>query len=886
MKDLKQRPRDKRGGLRRYVGFVLLFVGLSYGAVVEAADTATQIKHYTLNIPSSKIDVALFALAREAGKSLIIPSGNTAKQRSQALKGSYTLTEALSVMLKGTNLTGGLTENGVIVISFNKAKGQGQANEQGREENSMNNGKLKKTLLASIATFLFGTNGGYAQDNAADNSAFELDEIIVTATRRETSVQSTALSINAFGGKGLEEKGYNSIAQFIDTVPGVTSSSEGAGQNRIVIRNVSTSNVLPGSPSIATYFDDFALPSGAGVSTSSEIRLVDVNRVEVLKGPQGTLFGRSAMGGIVRYISNKPDTEAFSGGINTYLSDTAAGGANYGGHGYLNVPVTDNFAVRMVGYYYDNSGFIDNIELGIDDFNNEKTWGGRLAAHWDVTDTFSADFLYLNQEIDAARNAVTTTRDVGDLAVAGDEGPDIPFDLNARTAIGGVNERSSVSNEFFSLKLEKQFDAFTATFLASRTKDDFSIERDTREFVNWRSGCSCDIATADTEGVPRLASEVDILELRFVSSGDNFIDWIAGLYYEDETVNTRQVIDYLGPDQVLFGVLPVMDGMSMVNTAGLRTGEEQAAYAELGFNFTSETKLTVGYRRSHVEFGTISSQASGIFDAFNGSAALVDVPFDTSENVNTFKFSLEHQFTDDLFAYATVTSGYRRGGFNLPTAISPFSTYDSDTLWNYELGLKSTWLDGRLIANVSAYLIDYTDIQLLVQDQVTFGNTTQNVGKAEVTGLELGLVFKASETLNLSFNGSLSNPKLKEDVPGGASGKKGDRLPGSAKQNFAVTADWNQPISDDFSLYGSATYKYVGERFNDFNLDLDVALPSYDLVDARIGLRSADGYSIALFVDNLFNEKVLHRVENIGPFFEAALTNRPRTIGLNLTYDF
>lgn len=884
MKDLKQRPRDKKGELLRYVGFVLFLFGFSYGVAAAVIDDAPRATHYTLNIPSSKIDLALFALAREAGKSLIIPSGDIVNKRSQALSGSYTLTEALSIMLKGTNLNGGLTENGVIVISFNNAKGQGQANEQGREENSMNNGNLKKTLLASIATFLFGTNGGYAQDNAVDDNALEMDEIIVTATRRETSLQSTALSISAFGGKSLEEKGYNSIAQFIDTVPGVTASSEGAGQNRIVIRNISTSSVLPGSASIATYFDDFALPGIS--STAAEVRLVDVNRVEVLKGPQGTLFGRSAMGGIVRYISNKPNTEGFSGGINTYLSNTAAGGENYGGHGYLNVPITDNLAVRMVGYYYDNSGFIDNVELGIDDFNDEKTWGGRVAAHWDATDTFSADFLYVNQKTDAARNAVTTTRDVGDLSIGGDEGPDIPFDLGARTAIGGVNEQSDVINEFFSLKLEKEFDAFTATFLASRTKEKFNIQRDTREFVGFRYGCSCEIDTSDTDGVPRLDAEVDILELRLVSSGDNFVDWIAGLYYENEDVGRRQVIDYFGPDQLLYGVLPISDGANTVNTFEKGTGEEQAAYAELGFNFTPDTKLTIGYRRSHVETGTLTTKASGIFDAFTGSLALVDIPFEARENVNTFKFLLEHQFTDDLFAYATATSGYRRGGFNLPTSISPFSTYDSDTLWNYELGLKSTWLDGRLIANVAAYLIDYSDIQLLVQDQVTFGNTTQNVGKAQVTGVELGLLFKASDALNLSFSGSLSDPKLKEDVPGGVGGKKGDRLPGSAKQNFAVTADWNQPINNDLAVYGAVTYKYVGQRLNDFNLDLDIALPSYDLVDARIGLRSADGYSISLFADNLLNAEVLHRVENIGPVFKAALTNRPRTIGLNITYDF
>ncbi|WP_417459818.1 TonB-dependent receptor domain-containing protein [Kordiimonas sp.] len=882
MTDLKQRPRDKWGGLRRYIGFVLIFVGLSCGNAVAAIADGPALKHYTLDIPSSRIDVALFALARETGKSLIIPSGDTATERSQALSGTYTLTEALSIMLRDTTLAGGLTENGVIVISFNEAKGRGQATEQGREENTMNNSKLKKSLLASVASFLFGAGGAHAQDNATNSSAFDLDEIVVTATRRESSVQSTALSISAFGGKSLEEKGYNSIGQFIDTVPGVTANDEGGGSNRIIIRNINTSTQESGSSSVATYFDDFALTT-TSFSTAADIRLVDVSRVEVLKGPQGTLFGRSAMGGIVRYISNKPDTEAFAGGLNTYLSDTADGGSNYGGHGYLNIPVAENLAVRMTGYYYDNAGFIDNVELGIDDINEEKTWGGRLAAHWDVTDTFSADFTYLYQSQNAGPNSVTTTRTPGDLNIAGDEGPDVPFDLNARTAIGGVVEERDNTYEFFNLKLEKDFEGFTTTFLATRNKLKFDFTFDQREFVGFRSGCACDIPA---DGNPSQDTETDILELRFVSSSDGFFDWIFGLYYEDEETAIKQFNIYKGPDQILFGLIPFTDGDVALDSIDAMNGEEQAVYGELGLNFTAATKFTVGYRRSHVEFDRLGIKADGIFNAFNGAGALVGLPFDTSENVNTFKFSLEHQLNDDVFAYATATSGYRRGGFNLPTAISEFSTFDSDTLWNYELGIKSTWLNGRLIANLSAYLIDYTDIQLTVQDPITFGRTTQNVGKAQVTGLEFSMVFQASEALNLSFNGALSNPKLKEDVPGGVSGKNGDRLPGSAKESFAITADWARPLNDELSLYSIVTYKYVGERLNDFNLDLDVALPSYGLVDARIGLRSVDGYSISLFANNLFDEKVLYGIDRQGPFFEAASTNRPRTIGLNLAYDF
>jgi iron complex outermembrane receptor protein len=219
----------------------------------------------------------------------------------------------------------------------------------------------------------------------------EDNTVIVTATRRATSMQETAISMDAVFGSELEEKGYSSIDQFIDQVPGITAiSGGGAFGNRIIIRNVATSTQESGSPVIATYFDDFTV-SGMR-SGSNALRLVDMERVEVLKGPQGTLFGRSAMGGIVRYISNKAQTDSVEGGFNTYLSNTADGGDNYGGHAFLNLPISETLAVRFVGYNYQNSGVIDNVELGDKDYNYYYTQCGRIAVHWDSTDFFSVDF--------------------------------------------------------------------------------------------------------------------------------------------------------------------------------------------------------------------------------------------------------------------------------------------------------------------------------------------------------------------------------------------------------------------------------------------------------------------------------------------------------------
>jgi|GEM_PF-1365858 len=863
------------------VGLLLI---LSSAVCFAAKPTDEQM--YDIDIPALNAALALNRLAEQTGAILLFPYDLAEARQANALKGRYTLMDALDSLLQGSGLSGGLSDKRAIQITLDEVA------ERNNEEGSMAIVKLppRKTFAAFLASVFFATGSVGAQTNeAGEDYEFTIEEVIVTATRRETGIQTTAVSISAFSGAKLEEFGKTSLTQFIDAVPGVTSVDAGGGTNRIIFRNIATSTQEAGSATSATYFDDFALNNpGRGMP---ELRLVDMERVEVLKGPQGTLFGRSAMGGIVRYISNKPNTEEVLGGFNGYLSSTTDGGNNYGGHGYFNYPVTDNLAIRVVAYTYQNDGFIDNVELGVKDVNEEDTKGARVALHWDATDKFSLDLTYLNQSTDGVLSDVTTTRDPGDLDVAGDEGPDIPFDINARTSIAGTLNDHEPSYELLNLKLDYDFDSFTTTFLATRINTELGWVFEEREFIGLRAGTLPDLNGKNNgDHFPSSETETDVVELRLVSSGDGFLDWIAGLYYEDSKTDWQQITTYSGPPgQFLFGFIPVFEGMPPgIDSVGEETGHEEAFYGEVGLNFTEDTRLLLGYRRSDVEYGVLTTQADGFFDALTGSNLLVGIPFDTQEDVNTYKLSLEHNFNEDIFGYALASSGYRRGGFNRPNPFlgTPLTTFDSDTLWNYEFGLKTTWLDGRLVANVSAYLLKYDDIQLTVQDPVTFNRTTENVGKADIPGIELGVQYLMNENLSFGFAGSLSDPELKEDVPGGVSGKKGDRLPGSANESFSFTINYDRPLSNGMGLFATAFYRYVGDRLNDFNLDLDVKLPSYSLTDLRLGINHPNGWSVALFADNVFDEAIIYNIGRQGPFFESVPTNRPRTVGLNFIYNY
>ncbi|MEN8250264.1 MAG: TonB-dependent receptor, partial [Bacteroidota bacterium] len=340
-----------------------------------------------------------------------------------------------------------------------------------------------------------------------------------------------------------------------------------------------------------------------------------------------------------------------------------------------------------------------------------------------------------------------------------------------------------------------------------------------------------------------------------------------------------------------------------IDTEYETTNGEIAGYGELGFNFKSNTRVVLGYRYSNIKFSDFQKKLDGFFldDPVWGEGNMNEgETFKTEENVSTYKVGVEQEFNKDIFAYVLASSGYRPGGYNEATMNVPFTTFHSDKLWNYELGLKTTWFDGHFRANVAAYMLKYDDIQLNIQDMETFIRATKNVGKAQVMGVEFSLNYFVNENFQLALSGSLSSPELLEDIqptiidPTGDpndpdnliyTGRAGDKLPGSATESFSFSANYKKSINDNLEIFANANYKYVGTRLNNFNLDLDVELPAYSLVDFRAGATHSSGVTVALFADNLLDEAITYNIDRIGSF-EAAPTNRPRTVGLNLSYKF
>ncbi|MEM1140955.1 MAG: TonB-dependent receptor [Pseudomonadota bacterium] len=852
-------------------------IALACSAFTQAEEEA----RLWLDIPEQGLDRSLTALAKAIDGQTLFPFEEISRLDAPSITGEFTATAALHTLLKGTGYVGQINDKRVIVVRPQATAGSHRENatmviSDGVDRaNSGASAKRAGGLMASVLAAFFSPSGT-AQPSANDTPAV-IEEIIVTATRRESGIQDTAMSINAISGDTLNQNVYTTIGQVLDAVPGVTAFDSGPARNRVIIRNIATSTQEEGGATTATYFDDF--PITADVASVPTLRLVDLDRVEVLKGPQGTLFGRSAMGGIVRYMPNKPDMESLPGGLNGYISDTTDGGNNAGGYGYLNVPLGETLALRAVGYSYQHDGWIDNVELDEDNFNEEDTVGLRLALRWEPSDDLTIDATYVYQEMEAAIGRVSTLRDPANTP----EGKITPADPESRQIIGGVLQSDNSDFNIFNVNAEYRFDSFSANFIATRIDEEYRFVDDQREFVGITNGCVCDGVVGPTGS----DTETDVLEVRLVSTGDRRLDWIVGAFYEDIDNDLIQRIEYLGSGDLLFGSIPVPEatGRTAVDILYRNPASETAVYGELSYKFTDRTRATVGYRRSDVEFATEFAKTDGFFLVFQGDTALQGETFSVQEDVDTYKLSLEHDLNDDVLLYATASSGYRRGGFNRPTALNPFSTYDSDTLWSYEAGVKSTWLDGRLVANAAAFFLDWDDIQLVVQDPITFNRITQNVGEAEIPGFEFSVAAQLTPEFSLTAGGSFTSPELQDDVPGGVSGMAGDGLPGAAEENFSLTANWERSLDSGWDVFASGVYRYVGDRLNDFNEDLDVELPSYELLDLRLGVASPRGYSASLFAHNVFDEAATLFIDR-APGFEYIPTTQPRTIGLNLTYDF
>ncbi len=790
-------------------------------------------------------------------------------------------------------------------------------------------------VAASVVAALSPTGAAVAQDN--DERAGVLDEIIVTATKRSMNIQDLAQSIAALTNEDIERQGLNTMEDIIKSIPSMTLSATQPGRNKIVFRGLNSGDgEYRTDSSAAVYLDEIPMTS---VSQQLSPRLVDIERIEALPGPQGTLFGASSQAGTIRYITNKPDASAFSGSADVSLKTTKGGDDSYDISGHVNIPLSDSLAMRIVGYSVEEGGWVDNVygtsldgthdnaDNVKDNFNVWEVVGGRFSALADFNEDWSL-LLSAIAERSETNGAWETDPALGDEQISSfhDE-----FRVDQWSTWG------------LTLKGDLGFAELTsASAWVNRT---VVYEWDSHMYDSYKEaganycnyyGTSCYLGTLyDLDGIlgyymnDQKQSRFS-QELRLTSTGESRLQWMVGLFYEDVTDEWiyssvtpglkdtpsfayaqywAYYYNYIGYDNVY--PLPGTDNWWYQEYQ--RNVKQTAVFGELSFDITDNWSAMIGARwfenkRDRYERNTFPQDYPP--QGQIGTDGVDETTGKTSDT--TFKFSTAYRFNDDHMVYFTTSEGFRLGGYNsLRASDAGFVNriYEPDTVTNYEIGNKSTFLDGRLRVNASAYLMEWDQIQLQRWNDgsLWWQNGTLNGGTAETTGLELEVTGCVTDQLKISASVSTGSAEYTQDIvfDGEVDTPKGTAMPFAPELRYWVGIDYTIP---DLLAGGDVWLRWDISGQSDSNNDrawvgddgLPVqadALPAWNVSNATVGWQ-ADSWQVNVRVNNVFDKKYFQSfssgnnyiVEDWYPgetrFQNFRTYNRPREISLQIRKDF
>jgi iron complex outermembrane recepter protein len=679
-----------------------------------------------------------------------------------------------------------------------------------------------------------------------------LGEVIVTATKRAQNAQDVPFQVVALDQRALTARGAGSVEQALDYVPAVSFTSNGTNSGTYTIRGISTSSSVANAQSpVALYIDDINILDPTYPKVTMNLRLFDVARVEVLEGPQGTLFGSGSLGGAIRVITNRPDLQSYEAETQETIEDTKGGQASYDVNAMVNVPlVTDTLALRIVGYYQHEGGYVDNLRLDESDVNHASTQGGRVELKW----------------------APLQNLTVLGTALAEDDTPHdsaYSFYANHEYAWDGAVPNSNYSNtKIYSLKAEYDPGWATATSITTYADRRENAAADFTADAAALLGIDAPSPITD-EGPSRTFSQ----ELRLASRQDQRFRWLIGGIYLDNDRTVDENVLVPGSQAILGGT---SDDISAADTFG-RT-REQALFGDLSYDILPRLTLTVGARRSDDRL--VTRQTIG------GSAQIPSNTYDVAtESSTTPKYNLSYHVTPAVMIYTQAAEGYRIGQVN-PITRDPISGQPippasaPDSLWNYEVGEKSDLLDHRLLVNADVYYIDWRDIQLNELTLASGINYIGNAGHADVKGMELEVEARPAAAWDIGGSLALTDARL-ETVSPTVAATPGDRLPGSAPIGADVFLQYTHPLVPGMRVFGRIDARYVGTEYSNLDNSTSLTYGRYSELNLRGGLQWSR-YSLTAFVDNVTNGS-----GKVGAFdsFNVPVAIRQRPLTAGLTFD-
>jgi len=746
--------------------------------------------------------------------------------------------------------------------------------------------KFGLTAGASAAALMaFGT-GAQGQAIAADAGntgqpshvvGTTLEEVVVTANKRAETLHDVAMSVSVVSGADLTKTQTLDLQDLEASVPGLSIEGGGpGGGERITLRGLNSGG---DGANVTTVVDNvplsYTLANTDGGVLASDFDTYDLSRVEILRGPQGTLYGADAEGGIVKYVTNPPDPTAYHFGIEAGADDVDHGGVGGDIKGYANLPLLNGTAaIRASGYYESLPGWIGNPLLDETKDNLGRRFGGRVSALWRPMSKLTIRGTVFLQ----GKNA----EDIDAVNVYGPSKPGDNFGL-----IDGYNNfhynGDPTRNRLALYSLDMAYDAHWAT-LQSITS--YGIQHESyfqdRTHLAGELGYGVTAVQQQTNALNKFNQELRISSNTGNELFDRRFDWQFGVFYTQEVVAYNQDINAVVSGKSIQGYL--------LDAVLPSTYHDLAGYGDLTYHFTPKLDVEIGGRLSEDS----SHSQIVVSGTFAGGGPFQFPLIKDSDTSGTFSFATRYHFTDAMLGYIRIASGFRPGGPELPVAGEPASVpvrYGPDSTLNYEVGLKSEFFDKRVSLDMTGFYIDWHDIQIPVEIITADGEfgVTGNGGSAASEGAEFNLGWRPIRGLHLAFAGAYTDAHLTQDAPG-LGGLSGQALAYVPKVGTTLSGEYEWPIYNDSKAFVGASWSHIGSRYSDFSTDPllgHLAIPDYETVSAHVGIRKG-AYTFEVYGKNLTDSRGV-TYYSPAPSYESYATAyliRPMTIGFRVASDF
>jgi iron complex outermembrane receptor protein len=785
-----------------------LAVALSVLVHSALAATAT----FAVDIPREDLALALNQIAQQGHIEISYSAELTRGKISPSLKGTYTPEQALKKLLKGSGLHVRRVAGGPLVI---EKEGAGKS--------------------------LFG-----GQRPASDSDATRpLGEIIVTASKRAQNQREVADSVTAFGDNELSRRGAQSFEDYIGCAPGVIFQQAIPDLSNVTIRGVGTTTVGPdqGQATTGVYLNDIPLTDPSYAVSIPDIDTFDLQRVEVLRGPQGTLFGAATLGGAVNYIINPVYLDTLDARLESSVSGTQhSANVGYTVKEALNLPIVTNvLGVRITAIKRFDPGYLDNIGTGRKDSNSNDDEEFRINTLWQVNRAVSVRFFSFYDS---------------------EESPDASYALPAL----GVLKRDTTIPEYQnfvtrinSLKVDTDFDFATLTLSGARTQKSQSSQLDFTTFF----GPKASVVSYPT-------THMTTLEARLTSPNGGTVEWLVGAYHGNQHEN------YPAP--------AIKNGQALQEVTTDYVSKETSEFGETTYRFSDPWRATFGGRYYDIRLQTESILGPP-------AAPQISAGREVARGFSP-KVSITYEPGSDLLAYALVSKGYRSGGVNLhipPLAGFPTpATYGPDSLVNYEIGVRPSWFNHQLTLDSTLFFINWTDIQLRLGRPDGYAYAA-NAGGAHNFGLENALDWRATPNLKFQLSAAYLKAQISKttDLGNGVVLVQGARIPGAPRWSASELATYYWNV--DHRPYVTAAARIISGAQSAFAARGAQRLPimDYGVFDLRAGFK-VNQYDLSLYVDNVADRRGVTAAYNGGggpdPNAERDFYIRPRTAGLRLDW--